>query len=77
MGEQADVHKAAVGGSEWEQLGNRQEEAALVIRDPVSFASVLRAKERVPLHPISVLDSLWACPPLKKPSLMTFPLATH
>lgn len=65
MGAQADVHKAAVGGSEWGQLGYRQEEAALVIRDPVPFASILRAKERVPLHPVSFLDSLWAWPPLR------------
>ena len=33
-----------VGGSEWGQLGSRQEEAALVIRDPVFFPSILRAK---------------------------------
>lgn len=76
MGEQADVHKAAIGGSEWGQLGNRQEEAALVIRDPVSFPSILRAKQRVPVHPIKCFRFTVGMASSKKSSLMTFPLVT-
>lgn len=70
------MHEAADGGggvSEWEQLGNRQEEEALVIRNPVSFASILRAKEREgPFASYRFFRFTMGMASSKKPSLMAF-----
>lgn len=57
--------KTAVELSKWGKLGDRQEEAEWVTRDPISFVSILRANEWTPLHPISFLDSLWEWPPVR------------